>query len=169
MVGHTGVSASLVAIAIALSACGLAAWRQPARALLWISASSVLAMVAAATLAGGGVVTAAVYGGGVVLACALGYAGFTAAGLVDGTTARFAGRWESRPTAALVAFIGALGLAGAPLWPTFWGEDLVIHTALGANRALAVAVAVILAANGYLGMRNFAYAFMGRASALRAS
>jgi len=162
-VDHTGLSASLVIVAWAFSACGLARWRQPARAVLWISASSMLAMVAAASFAGSNMVlTAILYGGGIAVACALGCIGFAAAGL-DGIASRFAGRWEARPVAAVVAFIGALGLAGAPLWPTFWGEDLVIHATLDANRALAVVIAVVLAANGYLGMRNFAYAFMGRA------
>jgi NADH:ubiquinone oxidoreductase subunit 5 (subunit L)/multisubunit Na+/H+ antiporter MnhA subunit len=164
-VRHTGLAACLVVIAVAFSACGLARWRRPARALAWISASSLLAM----TAANDGTLTMVVYGGGIALACVLGYIGFAAAGILDGTAARFAGRWELRPTAALVAFIGALGLAGAPLWPTFWGEDLVIHATLGANRALAVAIAVVLAANGYLAMRNFAYAFMGRSSPVRAS
>jgi NADH:ubiquinone oxidoreductase subunit 5 (subunit L)/multisubunit Na+/H+ antiporter MnhA subunit len=151
--------AVLVIVAAAFSACGLAAWRRPARAVLWLSASSILAMMAVTSPA---TLTAAVYAGGIALAGALGYAGFASAALLDGTATRFAGRWELRPTAALVAFVGALGLAGAPLWPTFWGEDLVIHTALAVHRALAVAVAAVLAANGYLGMRNVAYAFMGR-------
>jgi NADH:ubiquinone oxidoreductase subunit 5 (subunit L)/multisubunit Na+/H+ antiporter MnhA subunit len=155
----SSVPAVLVIVAVAFSACGLAAWRQPARAVLWLSASSILAMTATTSLVGSeGTLTAALYAGGIALAGALGYAGFAGAS----TATRFAGRWELRPTAALVAFVGALGLAGAPLWPTFWGEDLVIHTALVVNRGLAVAVAAVLAANGYLGMRNFAYAFMGR-------
>ena len=154
--------ASLV-VALAFSACGLALWRRPARALVWISGSSLLAMMAAVVLSGEDTrVAAVVYGGSIALACALGCIGFAAAALPDGTATRFAGRWELRPTAALVAFSGALGLAGVPLWPTFWGEDLVVHTALGGNRALAFAVSTILAANGYLAVRNFAYAFMGR-------
>ncbi len=161
---HAALAASLVLIALAFSACGLAGWRQPARAILWISASSLLAMTSVAALAGNMTLTTALYGGGIAVACTLSYIGFAAASLLDGTAARFAGRWELRPAAAFVAFTGALGLAGVPLWPTFWGEDLVIHATLGTNRALAVVIAVVLAANGYLGMRNFAYAFMGRPS-----
>ena len=166
---YTTLAGVLLVIALAFSACGLAGWRQPARALLWISASSLLAMMAGAALARDTMLTMIVYGGGIVLACVLGYIGFAAAALLEGTTARFSGRWELRPAAAFVAFTGALGLAGAPLWPTFWGEDLVIHATLGANRALAVVIAVVLAANGYLGMRNFAYAFMGRSGPVRPS
>lgn len=164
---YAALAAILAVIAVAFSACGLARWRHPARALLWISASSLLAMTAGAALSEESTLTMIVYGGGIALACALGYAGFAAASLLDGITARFAGRWELRPFAAFMAFIGALGLAGAPLWPTFWGEDLVIHATLGGNRALAVVIAVVLAANGYLGMRNFAYAFMGRPAWVR--
>ncbi|HSN25357.1 MAG TPA: proton-conducting transporter membrane subunit [Kofleriaceae bacterium] len=156
------LAVSLVAIAVAFSAHGLARWQQPARAVGWIAASSMLAMLAPAVFARTMTLSEVVYGGGIVLAYLLGFAGFAAAGLLGGTAARFAGRWELRPGAAAIAFIGALGLAGAPLWPTFWGEDLVIHGALEAHRALAVGVAAVLAANGYLAVRNFAYAFMGR-------
>lgn len=156
------LSVSLVIVAVALSAYGLARWPRPARALASIAGSSCLAMMAPAVLAGSMTFSAVVYGSGIALAGLVGYAGFAAAGLLGGTPARFAGRWELRPGAAAIAFIGALGLAGAPLWPTFWGEDLVIHGALEAHRALAVGVAAVLAANGYLAVRNFAYAFMGR-------
>ena len=152
-------AALLVIAAIAFSACALSSWRTPARAVLWIAGSSLLAMLASIVVAGSDArVTMVLYGGGIAVACLLGYLGSP-----DGATARFAGLWERRPTAALIAFTGALGLAGAPVWPTFWGEDLIVHTALGGHRAVAVAVAAILAANGYLAVRNFAYAFMGRA------
>ena len=119
---YTALAAMLVLIAVACSARGLAGWRQPARALLWISGSSVLTMVSVAVLAGNMTLTTVLYGGGIALACALGYAGFAAASLLDGIATRFAGRWELRPTAAFMVFIGALGLAGAPLWPTFWAR-----------------------------------------------
>ena len=159
-----GAAALLVGVAIAFSACGLAGWRQPARAVLWISGSSLLVMMAAGVVAGGDTsVATLLYGGSVAVAGALGYVGFASAAL-RGDATRFAGLWDRRPTAAVVAFLGALGLAGAPLWPTFWGEDLIIHSALGGHRAVAVAVATVLAANGYLAVRNFAYTFMGRPS-----
>jgi NADH:ubiquinone oxidoreductase subunit 5 (subunit L)/multisubunit Na+/H+ antiporter MnhA subunit len=159
----TGTAAALVVVAVAFSACGLALWRQPVRAVVWISGSSLLALIAAVMRSGDDATVAVLcYGGGVVVACALGCAGIAAASLPSNTATRFAGRWGSRPTAALVAFTGAIGLAGIPLWPTFWGEDLIVHTALGDSRALAVAVSAVLAVNGYLGVRNFAYTFMGR-------
>ena len=162
----TAAAASLVVLAAAFSASGLNRWRHPARAVLWISGSSLLAMLAANVVAGDDrSVELLVYGGSIVVACAIGYLGLAAAAPV-GTTARFAGLWERHPVAAVIALAGALGLAGAPLWPTFWGEDLIVHTALAGHRAIAVAVAAILAANGYLGVRNFAYVFMGRPSNL---
>ena len=162
---ETVTASSLAAVAVAFSACGLALWRQPARAVVWISGSSLFALTAAAVRVGNDTsVALLVYGGGIALACALGYIGFAAAGLPGGVATRFAGRWERRPIAAVLAFTGALGLAGVPLWPTFWGEDLIIHSALGGNRALAFTISVIFAANGYLGVRNFAYVFMGRPS-----
>src|SRR6185312_11195779 len=143
----------------------LSCWRRPTRAVLWISGSSLLAMMAAIAVAGNDTrIALLLYGGSIVVACALGYIGFCSAGFRDGAATRFAGSWARRPTAALVAFTGALGLAGAPLWPTFWGEDLVVHSALASHRAVAVSVAATLAANGYLAVRNFAYAFMGHAS-----
>ncbi|HEY1816976.1 MAG TPA: proton-conducting transporter membrane subunit [Kofleriaceae bacterium] len=159
-----GAAALLVVTATAFSARGLACWRQPARAVLWITGSSLLAMMAVIFVAGDDAVAMLLYGGSVATACALGYIGFASAAIPGGMATRFAGLWERRPTAALVAFVGALGLAGAPLWPTFWGEDLIVHSGLGAHRAIAVAVASILAANGYLAVRNFAYTFMGRPS-----
>jgi NADH:ubiquinone oxidoreductase subunit 5 (subunit L)/multisubunit Na+/H+ antiporter MnhA subunit len=161
---ETGAAASIIAVAVAFAACGLARWRQPAQAVLWISGSSLLAMLAAIAVAGADASAAMLlYGGSIAVACALGYIGFTSAALPDAAATRFAGLWERRPSAALAAFTGALGLAGAPLWPTFWGEDLIIHRALAGHRAVALAVASILAANGYLAVRNFAYAFMGSA------
>lgn len=160
----TAAAASLVVLAAAFSASGLTRWRRPTRAVLWISGSSLLAMMAANVVAGDDRrVEMLVYGGGIVVACAVGYLGFSTAAAA-GTATRFAGLWERRPAAAVIALVGALGLAGAPLWPTFWGEDLIVHTALSGHRVVAVAVAAILAANGYLGVRNFAYAFMGRPS-----
>jgi NADH:ubiquinone oxidoreductase subunit 5 (subunit L)/multisubunit Na+/H+ antiporter MnhA subunit len=159
----TGMAAALVVVAVAFSASGLALWRQPARAVVWISASSLLVLIAAVLGTGDDAAVAVLwYGGGIAVACALGCAGFAAAALPDGTATRFAGRWGPRPIASFVAFMGALGLAGVPLWPTFWGEDLIVHTALGGSRALAVAISAVLAVNGYLGVRNFAYTFMGR-------
>jgi NADH-quinone oxidoreductase subunit L len=161
----TGTAALLVVTALAFSACGLVWWRQPARAVLWISSSSLLATIAAVVVAGNDTsVPLLLYGGSLAVACALGYIGFASS--VREATTRFAGLWERRPISALVALGGALGLAGVPLWPTFWGEDLIVHSALGGHRAVAVCVAAILAANGYLAVRNFAYAFMGRPSAI---
>ena len=158
-----GTAAWLLLTALAFSACGLASWRQPARAVLWISGSSLLAMTAAVVVAGNDTtVPLLLYGGTIVVACALGYYGFASVASPGATTMRFAGLWERQHVSTFVALAGALGVAGVPLWPTFWGEDLIVHSALGGHRAVAVFVAAILATNGYLAVRNFAYAFMGR-------
>lgn len=163
-----GATVLLLASAVAFSACGLTCWRRPARAVSWIAGSSLLAMTAAIVVAGNDTrIATLLYGGSIAVACAFGYIGFSAAGSRRSPVTRFEGLWERRPTAALVAFTGALGLAGAPLWPTFWGEDLIVHSALGGHRAVAVVVACVLSANGYLAVRNFAYAFMGRSSSWR--
>ena len=109
-----GAAALLVVTATAFSARGLGCWRQPARAVLWITGSSLLAMMAVIFVAGNDAVAMLLYGGSVATACALGYIGFASAAIPGGIVTRFAGLWERRPTAALVAFVGALGLAGAP-------------------------------------------------------
>jgi NADH:ubiquinone oxidoreductase subunit 5 (subunit L)/multisubunit Na+/H+ antiporter MnhA subunit len=159
----TPAATALIVLASAFSAYGLGLWRRPARAIVWLAGSSLLAVSAAAVLAVGDArFAAAFYAGGILLACALAVAGLAAA-LPDGVAVRFAGRWEARPTAAVIALVGAFGLAGVPLWPTFWGEDLVVHAALEGSRALSLGISVILAANGYLAVRNFAYAFLGPA------
>jgi NADH:ubiquinone oxidoreductase subunit 5 (subunit L)/multisubunit Na+/H+ antiporter MnhA subunit len=161
---RVAAAVALIFVSVGFSACGLSEWRRPARALLWISGSTLLAVASAVALPSEQVGFAALfYGGAVVLSCALGLVGFSMAALPGGVVTRFAGRWEARPTAAMITFLSALGLAGAPLWPTFWGEDLMVHATLDGSRWFSVAFAAILAANGYLAVRNFAYAFLGRA------
>jgi NADH:ubiquinone oxidoreductase subunit 5 (subunit L)/multisubunit Na+/H+ antiporter MnhA subunit len=163
----SAVAAALILLAVSFSCCGLATWRRPVRALGWITGSNLLA-VAATTLSNGHARLAAVfYGFGIVFSCLLGVSGLVAAGLASGIADRFSGRWEARPRAAVVAFAGALGIAGVPLFPTFWGEDLIVHSTLDSSRWFSFLVAAIVAANGYLAVRNFAYSFFGsvRASA----
>jgi hypothetical protein len=45
--------------------------------------------------------------------------------------------------------------------PTFWGEDLLLHASLDENRIVSFLLAGILALNGYLAVRNFAFSFFG--------
>jgi NADH:ubiquinone oxidoreductase subunit 5 (subunit L)/multisubunit Na+/H+ antiporter MnhA subunit len=153
----------LIGVALSFSAIGLARWNMPAPALAWISASNLLAVAAAALPSTEDARFGALLDGPAVLSsCLLGVVGIHVSGLARGVTARFAGRWQSRPVAGAVAFAGVLGIAGVPLFPTFWGEDLIVHATLAGSRWLSFAVAAIFAANGYLAMRNFAYSFLGR-------
>ncbi len=162
---ENGLAVGLVVLALAFSACGLARWTRPARAVFWIAGSSLLVVAAVVAMADRDARFAALfYGLGIAVSGALGMIGFALAGFAGGVASRFAGRWEARPIAAVVAFAGVLGLAGVPLWPTFLGEDLIVHATLDESRSFSVVIAAVLAANGYLAMRNFAYAFMGAAS-----
>jgi len=158
--------ALLLLLAVSSSTCALAMWRKPTRALMWISGSNLLA-VAAATVHSSdhGRFAALFYGCGIVIACLLGVIGTTVGGGDRGVTTRFSGRGERRPIASAIAFAGVLGIAGVPLFPTFWGEDLIVHATLDGTRAFSFVIAGIFAANGYLAMRNFAYSFLGRTGA----
>jgi NADH:ubiquinone oxidoreductase subunit 5 (subunit L)/multisubunit Na+/H+ antiporter MnhA subunit len=155
----------LVLSAIAFSACGLATWRKPIRAVLWLCGSNLLTV--SAMIVGpehDARFAAMFYGIGLVASTALNIIGLASADLGRGITSRFAGRWEVRPLAAFVALIGAIGIAGIPPWLTFWGEDLVVHATVGEVGWLVPAIPLILAINGYIAVRNFSYVFMGRAS-----
>ncbi|HEX6836613.1 MAG TPA: proton-conducting transporter membrane subunit [Polyangia bacterium] len=156
------VAPALILLALSFSAIGLARWRSPAPALAWISASNLLAVAAAAATTDHARFAVLFYAPAIVGSCLLGILGIRAAGLAHGVMTRFSGRWQGRPVAGAVAFAGVLGIAGVPLFPTFWGEDLIVHATLDGGRWLSFAVAAIFAANGYLAMRNFAYSFLGR-------
>jgi hypothetical protein len=164
------LATALILSAFAFSVCGLDAWQRPTHAVLWICGSNLLAV--GAMIAGPGRDTrfaALFYAIGLVTAAGMSVVGLSAAGLPEGRTSRFAGLWEVKPVAALVAFLGAVGIAGVPLWLTFWGEDLVVHATLGEVGWLVPAIPSILAVNGYLAMRNFSYVFMGRVSEMTGS
>ena len=105
---------------------------------------------------------AAFYALGIALSCMLGLAGLVAGTSGHSIVARYSGLEAARPVASALAFVGALGLAGFPLLPTFWGEDLLVSATLRESRGFALALAGILALNGYLALRNFAYTFFGR-------
>ena len=156
---------ALVVLALAFSAVGLARWRRPARALAWIASSNLLATAATVAASDHARFAALFYAPAIVGSCLVGVVGIRASGLAGGVTTRFSGQWHRRPLAGAIAFTGVLGIAGVPLFPTFWGEDLLVHATLGGGRWLSFAVATIFAANGYLAMRNFAYSFLGRSHA----
>ncbi len=155
---------ALIFLAVAFSACGLTLWRKPAIAFGWISGSSVIGASSVIVLAGANRFSGIFYALAIALSAALGLIGLVAARLGADLTTRFSGWVESRPGAATLAFAGALGLAGFPLLPTFWGEDLLLSATLGESRAFSLALAALLALNGYLAVRNFAYSFFGAAA-----
>ena len=155
----------LVVLAIALSACGLVLWRRPMLATAAICASSSLTAAAMyALVAAHHVYAAWFYAAGVGLACVAGLVGFASAVPRRREVARFSGLVAKRPNAASFAFLGALGVAGFPMLPTFWGEDLLLHASLDASQIVSLFLAGLLALNGYLAIRNFAFTFFGPGS-----
>lgn len=157
-----GLASALLILAVTFSACGLALWRRPAHAVAWISGSSLFAAAAMLALSEMNGSAATFYTLSILLSCALGLGGLVAATFGQTLGARFFGLVSVRPISATVSFVGALGLAGFPLLPTFWGEDALMSATLGESRAFSIALAAILALNGYLAVRNFAYTFFGR-------
>jgi NADH:ubiquinone oxidoreductase subunit 5 (subunit L)/multisubunit Na+/H+ antiporter MnhA subunit len=156
------LSGVLVLLAVAFSACGLALWRRPMLATSAICGSSVLSATAMyALVAAHHVYAASFYAMGVGLACALSLLGFAVAVRGQREVVRFSGLVGTRPAAASFAFLGALGVAGFPMLPTFWGEDLLLHASLGESRGVSILLAGLLALNGYLAVRNFAFTFFG--------
>jgi NADH-quinone oxidoreductase subunit L len=156
------LSGLLVALAVAFSACGLALWRRPMLATSAICGSSVLsAMALYALVAARHVYAASFYTIGIGLACVSSLLGFAVAVWHQREVVRFSGLVAKRPTAAAFALLGALGVAGFPMLPTFWGEDLLLHSSLGESWTISILLAGLLALNGYLAVRNFAFTFFG--------
>jgi NADH:ubiquinone oxidoreductase subunit 5 (subunit L)/multisubunit Na+/H+ antiporter MnhA subunit len=149
--------------AILCSGSGLGSWRNPLHAVAWVSASSVaIAAAAVAISPAHDTFASMVYATAVALLCALGLLGTTM--VVPGAgaiIARYAGFSEARPLAMALCLVSALGIAGFPLLPTFLGEDLLLHDALRESGAAAVLITGVLALNGYLAVRNFAFTFLG--------
>jgi NADH:ubiquinone oxidoreductase subunit 5 (subunit L)/multisubunit Na+/H+ antiporter MnhA subunit len=148
--------------ALLCSASGLGSWRKPLRAVAWVSLSSVA--VAAAVF----VISPAhnsfagiVYAGAVVVLCGLGLVGTRMVVSPRAEVGRFAGLSEKDPLATALALVSALGIAGFPLLPTFLGEDLLLHDALPNGGAVSALITAVLALNGYLAVRNFAFTFLG--------
>ena len=163
---HAGLAVpagvAVLLVASAFSARALALWQRPARAIGWLSASCLLCAVAACEVIGASAQLAtSFYAFGVALSYALGAAGLALALGGGRLAARFSGLWATRPLSASLAFVGALGIAGFPVLPTFWGEELMVHGALGRSPAFAAALAAMLGLNGYLTVRNFAFTFFG--------
>jgi NADH-quinone oxidoreductase subunit L len=156
---------ALLGIAAAFSACGLGSWRRPTRAFAWVGGSCLLAATAVDVAFGGRAgFEAGVYGVAVALSCAFGLVGLGSAA-ARGVATRFSGRWAAKPLAASIALVGALGIGGFTLLPTFVGEDLLVHAALAESSPFAFVLAGLLALNGYLALRTFAFTFFGHPDA----
>lgn len=152
-----------IAQAILCSGSGLGSWRKPVQAMAWVSASSVA--VAAAVFAISPIhdmFAAIVYAGAVAMVCALGIAGTSMVIRGAATMTRFAGFSEHRPLATALTLVSALGVAGFPLLPTFLGEDLLLRDTLRESAAVSAVITGVLALNGYLAVRTFAFTFLGQ-------
>jgi NADH:ubiquinone oxidoreductase subunit 5 (subunit L)/multisubunit Na+/H+ antiporter MnhA subunit len=149
--------------ALLFSGSGLGSWRKPLHAMGWVSASSVAVAAAVFVVSPAhDTFAAAIYTGAVATVCALGVAGTAVVVSSGATIDRFAGFSEVDPLATALTLISALGIAGFPLLPTFLGEDLLLHDTLRQGDAIAAAITGVLALNGYLAVRNFAFTFLGQ-------
>ncbi len=153
---------TFITLALLCSAAGLGSWRRPLRAVGWVSVSSVAVAVAVFVLSPVHDTFAGfVYAGAVAALCAMGWLGTRMVVPPDTETARFAGLSEGHHLAMALALVSALGIAGFPLLPTFVGEDLLLHDALPEGGVVSALIAAVLALNGYLAVRNFAFTFLG--------
>lgn len=80
---------------------------------------------------------------------------------VESEIPRMAGLGLGRPLATWVALFGALGIAGFPLLPTFFGEDILMNAAFRVNPIFAFGLSGLFALNGYVAVRGFALSFFG--------
>jgi formate hydrogenlyase subunit 3/multisubunit Na+/H+ antiporter MnhD subunit len=102
------------------------------------------------------------YAGAVAIFCAMGVAGTAMVVPRNATITRYAGFSEARPLATAFTLVSALGIAGFPLLPTFLGEDLLLHDTLRESGVASALMTGVLALNGYLAVRNFAFTFLGQ-------
>ena len=152
-----------IAQALLCSGSGLALWRKPLHAMAWVSASSVAVAAAVFVISpADNTFAGVVYAGAVAMLCALGVAGTAMVVPGGATIPRFAGFSEVHPLATALTLVSALGIAGFPLLPTFLGEDLLLHDTLRASAAASALITGVLALNGYLAVRNFAFTFLGQ-------
>jgi NADH:ubiquinone oxidoreductase subunit 5 (subunit L)/multisubunit Na+/H+ antiporter MnhA subunit len=152
-----------IALALFCSGCALGSWRRPLHSVAWVSGSSLAVAAAVFAISPAHNSFAGMsYAGAVALLCGLGFAG--TAMVVPGGKAipRYAGFSEARPLATALTLISALGIAGFPLLPTFIGEDLLLHDTLRESGVASALMTGVLALNGYLAVRNFAFTFLGQ-------
>lgn len=159
---HVALGWAFMTQALLCSASGLGSWRSPLRAVAWVSVSSVAVAAAVFVISPAHNRFASIaYAAAVAVLCGLGLAGTRMVVAPRAEAARFAGLSDKNPAAMALALVSALGIAGFPLLPTFLGEDLLLHDALPQGAAVSALITAVLALNGYLAVRNFAFAFLG--------
>ncbi len=152
-----------LAVALLCSGAGLGSWRRPLDAVTWVSGSSLAIGAAVFALSPAQNRFAGLsYAAAVAIFCALGVAGTAMVVPRRAIITRYAGLSEVRPIAAAFTLVSALGIAGFPLLPTFLGEDLLLHDTLRESGVISALLTAVLALNGYLAVRNFAFTFLGQ-------
>jgi NADH:ubiquinone oxidoreductase subunit 5 (subunit L)/multisubunit Na+/H+ antiporter MnhA subunit len=156
---------AFLGVALPCSACAIGSWQRPLRVVAWTSASA-LAVAAAVFIASPAqnAAASAWYASALGALCLAGLFGTWMVVPGGKRIARYAGLGEARPLGAALALVWALGVAGFPLLPTFVGEDLLVHDILHDSILAATIVAGVLALDGYLAVRNFAFTFLGQSS-----
>lgn len=161
--GDMALGWSFVALSLLCSGSALGSWQRPLRAMGWVSASSLA--VAGAVFAfspAHNLFASLSYGAAIAISCALGVLGTSMVAPRGTRIPRYAGFSEARPLAATFSLVSALGIAGFPLLPTFLGEDLLLHDTLHESAVASAVVTAVLALNGYIAVRGFAFTFLGQ-------
>jgi len=159
-----GIGCAALAAAVLASSCAIGAWPAPRRAIGWIFVSSMAAVAAAFAVAPAKATFAVAWAASMVAVfCALALLG-TALVVPQGRTIRrFAGLADASWLRTACALVGVLGIAGFPLLPSFLSADLLLDATLDVSVPFSIVTAIVLAANGYLSVRIFAFTFLGRA------
>jgi NADH:ubiquinone oxidoreductase subunit 5 (subunit L)/multisubunit Na+/H+ antiporter MnhA subunit len=152
-----------IALALLCSGCALGSWRRPLYSVAWVSGSSLAVAAAVFAISPAHNLFAGIsYAGAIAIFCALGFAGTAMVVPRGRAIPRYAGLSEVRPLATAFTLVSALAIAGFPLLPTFLGEDLLLHDTLRESGVASALVTGVLALNGYLAVRNFAFTFLGQ-------
>jgi NADH-quinone oxidoreductase subunit L len=152
-----------VALSLLCSGSALGSWRRPPRAMGWVSASSLAVAGAVFALSPAHNLFAGLsYAAAIAVLCAFGIAGTWMVTPRGTRIPRYAGFSEVNPLATALSLVSTLGIAGFPLLPTFLGEDLLLHETLRESGLATAAVTGVLALNGYIAVRGFAFTFLGQ-------
>jgi NADH:ubiquinone oxidoreductase subunit 5 (subunit L)/multisubunit Na+/H+ antiporter MnhA subunit len=152
-----------VALSLLSSGSALGSWRRPLRAMGWVSASSLAVACSVFALSPAHNLFAGMwYAAAIAFLCALGVAGTAMVAPRGKTIPRYAGLSDVHPLASALSLVSALGIAGFPLLPTFLGEDLLLHDTLREGGVASAVVAGVIALNGYIAVRGYAFTFLGQ-------